>query len=96
MERIEISTPEREKALPLLWDAVERHKRLLLQSISRTQERIQHLALSLRVDPDRLLAGEVPHLDSQDMELLELEGELALLRHLREQLDSLEHLKICN
>jgi hypothetical protein len=96
MERIEISTPERERALPLLWDAVERQKRLLFQSISRTQERIQHLAPSLRVDPERLLAGEVPHLDSQDMELLELEGELALLRHLREQLDSLEHLKICN
>ena len=29
------------------------------------------------------------------MDLLELEGELGILRHLREQLDSLEHLTIC-
>jgi hypothetical protein len=96
MEKIEISTPEREKALAVLWDAVERQKRLLSQSISRTQERIQQLAASLRVSPDLLLAGEVPHAETQDMELLELEGEVALLRHLRDQLQSLEHLKICS
>lgn len=33
MEKIEISTPQRERALPVLWDAVERQKRLLSQSI---------------------------------------------------------------
>jgi hypothetical protein len=42
-----------------------------------------------------VLRGEVSHSDSQDMKLLDLEGELALLHHLREQLESLEHLKIC-
>ena len=95
MEKIEIRTPEPEKALPILQDAIERQKRILSQSLARTEERIQQLSTQLQVNPDLLLAGEVPHPESQDMDLLELEGELELLRHLREQLESLEHLTIC-
>ena len=95
MEEIEISTPEPERVLPVLQDALERQKRLLSQSLARTQEKIEHLAAHLRVDPDRLLAGELPHPEEKDMELLELEGELELRRHLREQLEILEHLKLC-
>ncbi len=95
MEKIEISTPEPEKVLPVLRDAIERQKRLLSQSLARTEERIQQLTTHLQVEPDRLLAGDVPHPEEQDMDLLELEGELELLRHLREQLESLEHLKLC-
>jgi hypothetical protein len=96
MQKIEINTPQREKALPVLSDALERQKRLLSQSIHRTQSRIQELAASLRVNPDLLLAGKVPHPEAQDMDLLELEGELDVLRYLREQLETLEHLKICS
>ncbi len=95
MEKIEISTPEPERVLPVIQDALERQKRLLSQSLARTEEKIEHLAADLRVDPDRLLAGELPHPEEKDMGLLELEGELELRRHLREQLESLEHLKLC-
>ncbi|MDP2655106.1 MAG: hypothetical protein Q8P17_00900 [bacterium] len=95
MEKIEISTPEPERVLPVLQDALERQKRLLSQSLARTEEKIQHLVANLQVDPDRLLAGELPHPEEKDMGLLELEGELELRRHLREQLESLEHLKLC-
>ena len=95
MEKIEFSTPERDKVRPVLQDAIERHKRLLAQSLARTNERIQQLVTQLGVDPDRLLAGEVPHPEEQDMDLLELEGELTLRCHLQEQFDSLEHLKLC-
>ncbi|HLC25215.1 MAG TPA: hypothetical protein VJM80_00425 [bacterium] len=95
MEKIEISTPEPAKALAVLRDAVERQKNLLSQSIARTQERIHQLAASLQVNPDLLLTGEIPHPETQDMDLLELEGEMEILRHLRDQLDSLSSLKIC-
>ncbi len=95
MEKVEISSPELEKALPVLRDAIERQKRLLSQSIFRTEEKIQQLADSLQVDPEVLMAGHVSHPEAQDMDLLELEGELQLLRHLRDQLGSLEQLKIC-
>ncbi|HEV8713254.1 MAG TPA: hypothetical protein VGX03_10545 [Candidatus Binatia bacterium] len=95
MEKIEIATPEPDKARLILQEAIERHRLLLTQSVTRTQERVQQLATQLRVDPDRLLAGEVPHAEGQDMDLLELEGELAILRHLREQIETLERLTLC-
>ena len=95
MGTIEISTPEPEKVLPVLRDAIERQKRILAQSLARTEERIRQLTADLQVDPDILLAGNLPHPEDQDMDLLELEGELEILRHLRAQLESLEHLTIC-
>jgi hypothetical protein len=95
MEKIEIVTPEPEKARLVLQDALERHRRLLTQSVARTQERVQQLAAQLQVDVDRLLAGEEPHAEAQDMDLVELEGELAILRHLREQVETLERLTLC-
>ena len=96
MDKIEIITPEAEKAFPILQDAIEREKRMLSQSLSRTQEKVQQLAARLQINPDHLLAGEIPHLEKQDMDLLELEGELEILRLLREQLESLDHLTICS
>ena len=95
MAKIEILTPEPEQALLILQDALAWQKRLLLQSLARTQERVQELAAHLQVDPDLLLTGAVPHPEDQDMDLLELEGELEILRHLREQLTHLERLTIC-
>jgi hypothetical protein len=95
MGKIEILTLDPDKAVPVLQDAIERHKRLLAQSTARTQARIQELASRLQIDPDLLLTGQVPHPEEQDMDLLELEGELELLRHLREQAETLEHLTLC-
>lgn len=95
MEKIEMATPEPQKALPVLRDAIERHQRLLTQSIARTRERIAQLAAQLQVNPDLLLAGEIPHAEEQDMDLLELEGEVAILRHLQEQRETLERLTLC-
>ena len=95
MEKIEIITPEPDKARLILQEALERHRLLLTQSVTRTQERVQQLATQLRVDPDRLLAGEILHAEGQDMDLLELEGELEILRHLREQVETLERLTVC-
>lgn len=95
MEKIELSTPDPEKVLPILEDAIARQKRLLAQSLARSEERIQQLAIQLSVNPDRLAAGEIPHPENQDMDLLELEGELELRRHLQAQLESLERLKLC-
>jgi hypothetical protein len=95
MAKIEILTPEPDKARLLLQEAIALQKQLVVQSLGRTQERIQALATQLQVNPDLLLAGEVPHSEEQDMDLLELEGELEIQRHLREQLQQLEHLTIC-
>jgi len=95
MNKIEIMTPEPEKALPVLRDAIDRQKRILSQSLAQTEERIHKLATQLQVNPALLLAGEVPHPENQDMDLLELEGEQEILHHLRQQLESLERLTLC-
>ncbi|MGC1405038.1 MAG: hypothetical protein WA974_19180, partial [Thermodesulfobacteriota bacterium] len=86
---------EPQKVLPVLQDAIERQKRILSQSLSQTEERIRQLATQLQVNPDLLMAGEIPHPENQDMNLLELEGEMEISRHLREQIESLEHLTLC-
>jgi hypothetical protein len=95
MQKIEINTPEPEKAIPVLKDAIERQKQIISQSLARTEEKIRQLTKQMQVDPDLLMAGKIPHPENQDMDLLELEGELEIRHHLREQLESLEHLKIC-
>jgi hypothetical protein len=95
MAKIEIMTAEPERVLPVLRDAIERQKRLLSQSLARTEERIQQLATHLHVDPDRLQTGDIPHPEEQDMDLLELEGELDLRHHLQAQLESLDRLTLC-
>lgn len=95
MQKIEINTPEPEKALPVLRDAIEREKRILSQSLTRTEERIQQLSQQLHVDIDSLMAEKVTHPENKDMDLLELEGELEIRHHLQEQLESLEQLTIC-
>jgi hypothetical protein len=95
MEKIEITTPAPDKARIVLRDAVERHKHLLSQSLARTQERVQQLASQLQVDLDLLQSGQVVHPEHQDMDLLELEGELEILRHLQEQVETLAQLTVC-
>lgn len=95
MERIELTTPEPHKARLVLQEAIERHKRLLAQSLTRTQERVHHLASQLQVDLNLLQAGQAPHPENHDMDLLELEGELEILRHLQEQVEILARLTLC-
>lgn len=95
MQKIEINTPKPDKVLPVLRDAIERQKCTLSQSLAQTGDWIQQLSARLQVTPDFLLAEKVPHPESQDMDLLELEGELEIRHHLREQLERLEHLEIC-
>ena len=95
MERIELLATERNKVLPLLDDALARHRALLAHSVERTQARVSELAARLQVDPERLLAGTVSRTELSEMACLELEGELALLLHFRDQLTSLEQLTVC-
>lgn len=95
MDKIEIQTPSRVRVLPVLSDALERQKRLLADSIARTEEHVRTLAEHLEVNPDLLLASQEPHPELKDMDLVELEGELTVLRHLRDQLESLTLSSIC-
>lgn len=95
MQTISIKSSSSEKIIPLLTNALDREKRLIVGSLKKTSEKIDSLAKSLSVDIDKLVAGEVEHTEANDMKLVELEGELKILRHLEDELKELESLEIC-
>ena len=84
-----------EKTIPLLTKAIEREKRIVMDSLKTTRGRVETLAKDLGVDVDKLMRGEVEHADADDMTLIELEGEVELLKHLESELKELESLEIC-
>lgn len=92
---IHIKTSHPEKAVPLLKDAIERERKLILHSISVTRSKIDKLASFLKVSIPELLQGEIARTAGNEQELLELEGEVAILQHLEEELSSLEELQVC-
>ncbi|MBI5197350.1 MAG: hypothetical protein HZA19_01955 [Nitrospirae bacterium] len=95
MKEIQIKSSHPEKAVPLLKDAIERERKLILHSISITQTKIDRLASSLKVNIPALLQGKTLRTPDNEQDLLDLEGELALLQHLKEELSSLEELQVC-
>lgn len=60
MEKIEISTPEPEKVLPILQDAIERQKRLLSQSLARDWGQVFTLAFQRRRKNRRMAGSPQP------------------------------------
>ena len=76
--------------LPLLMGALSREKRILRNSVKTAKKRMGALSRSLAVDPERLLRGEVTHTDANDMDLLELEGDLILPKRLPLLFDSVQ------
>jgi len=95
MATIELRTSAPDKTRSLLRHALERERRLLEDAALRTRSKVNELVSKTGADLDALRAGLLPHPEQQDMELLELEGELELLRSIEEELRILESLEIC-
>lgn len=95
MKIISIKSMSPEKTIPLLETAVEREKNIIMDSLKTTREKVDALAKALAVDIDKLMKGEVPHTEANDMKLIELEGEVEILKHLESELKELESLEIC-
>jgi hypothetical protein len=95
MQTIALKSGSAEAVIPLLRNAIDREKRILKESIRVTKEKVNHLAKSLSVDIGRLMKGEVEHTESNDMQLIELEGEIEVLSHLESELKELESVEIC-
>lgn len=95
MGTIELRTAAPERARALVQHALDRERRLLLDAAKRTRERVQELATRTGADLDVVRAGPYPHPEGQDMDLLELEGELEVLQTIEDELRILETLEIC-
>ena len=95
MQTISLKSGSPDTVIPLLKNAIDREKRILAESLRVTRERVNKLAKNLAVDIDKLMRGEVKHTASNDMQLLELEGEIEILRHLETEIKELESVEIC-
>ena len=95
MQTISLKSDSPDTVIPLLKNAIDREKRILAESLRVTREKVNKLAKDLAVDIDKLMRGEVKHTESNDMQLLELEGEIEILRHLETEIKELESVEIC-
>ena len=95
MQTISLKSNSADTIIPLLKSAIDREKRILTESVRATKEKIHKLSKELNVDVDKLMKGEVEHTDANDMDLIELEGEVEILRHLEAEIDELESVEIC-
>lgn len=95
METITLKSNSSDVVLDLLKNAVERERRIIAETIRITKERVDSLSKRFGVDIDKLMKGEIEHTEENDMQLIELEGEFELLRHLESELKALESVEIC-
>lgn len=95
MSTISIKGDTSEAVLSLLTNALGREKRIISDSLRTTRDKVNALAKLLSVDVEKLMRGEIEHVESKDMQLIELEGEIELLRHFEVELKELESLEIC-
>ncbi len=95
MQNILLKSKAPKTVIPLIKNAFEREKKILINSIRITKEKVDILSKNFSVDINQLMAGEIEHKDTEDMQFIELEGELEILKHLEEELKALEELEIC-
>ena len=95
MQTISLRSNSPDVIIPLLKNALDREKRILMETLRITREKINKLAESLGVDVNKLIKGEVEHTEANDMQLIELEGEIEISRHIEAELKELESVKIC-
>lgn len=95
MQAISIKSRSPETAIPILKKALEREKRILTESLKITKNKVSRLAHNLNVDIDKLMRGKVVHTNENDMDLIELEGEIEIARYLESQLKELRAIEIC-
>ncbi|MBI3398727.1 MAG: hypothetical protein HY026_05795 [Deltaproteobacteria bacterium] len=95
MQTISLKSGSPDTVIPLLKNAIDREKRILAESLRVTREKVNKLAKDLAVDIDKLMRGGVKHTAPNDMQLLELEGEIEILRHLETEIKELESVEIC-
>lgn len=95
MQIISLKSNSSEIMIPLLKNAINREKLILIESIRIAKEKISRLSESFSVDIEKLMAGKVEHTDANDMELIEIEGEVGIMKELEGELKELESLEIC-
>ncbi len=95
MQTISLKSNSPDAVIPLLRNAIEREKRIITESLRIAKEKIGRLSKVLGVDIDKLMKGEIERTESNELRLIELEGEIELMKHLESELKELESVEIC-
>ncbi len=95
MQTISLKSNSPDTVIPLLRNAIDREKRILIETLRTTKEKIGRLAKSLDIDVEKLMKGDVEHTESNEMQLIEIEGEIEIARQLEAELKELESVEIC-
>ena len=95
MQTISLKSNSPDTVIPLLKSAINREKRIITESLRIAKEKIGRLSKALGVDIDKLMKGEIEHTESNELQLIELEGEIELMKHLESELNELESVEIC-
>ncbi|MBI4687569.1 MAG: hypothetical protein HY756_07285 [Nitrospirae bacterium] len=95
MQTISLKSNSPDMIIPLLKNALDREKRILIETLRITREKINNLSKDLGVDVNKLMKGDVVHTEDNDMQLIELEGEIEISRHIEAELKELESVEIC-
>ncbi|GBD95490.1 MAG TPA: hypothetical protein ENG83_03985 [Nitrospirae bacterium] len=95
MQTISLKSNSPDDAIPLLRSAIDREKRIITESLRIAKEKIGRLSKVLGVDIDKLMKGDIEHTESNELRLIELEGEIELMKHLESELKELESVEIC-
>jgi len=95
MSDITIKTTEPKETLPLIQDALELEKRLIKDSIGKTEAKINDIVSATGIKLKDFEEGKIEYTEENEDTLLELEGELEILKRLRIRLKRLNNLEIC-
>lgn len=95
MQTISLKSNSPDTIIPLLINAINREKRFLVESIRVAKERVTGISKSLGIDIEKLMEGMIEHNESNEMQLIELEGEVDILRHREAELKELDSIEIC-
>ncbi len=95
MQTILLKSKSPETVIPLLKNAIDREKRIVTESLKKAKGKVDRMSRLLGVDMDRLMKGEIEHTESNELQLIELEGEIEVMRHLEMELRELDSVEIC-
>ncbi|OGL42677.1 MAG: hypothetical protein A2149_05145 [Candidatus Schekmanbacteria bacterium RBG_16_38_11] len=95
MKTISLKIKSSDTTLPLLKNAIDREKRIIMESLRITKDKVKKLSESLGVNVNKLINGKVKHTEINDMALIELEGEVEIMKRLEKELKEFESIKIC-
>ena len=95
LKTISLKIKSSDTTLPLLKNAIDREKRIIMESLRITKDKVKRLSESLGVDINKLMSGKIEHTEANDMELIELEGEVEIMKRLEKELKEFKSIEIC-